>query len=305
MNTGIVILIIIAAVLALLFIAGWVISGIMMGIKRQTYEEARAWQEGRYDLGWYDLINKETYKVSSFDNYVLNVQTLINPEPTNKYVIISHGYTDNRYGALKYAKIYLDLGFNVVTYDLRGHGQNEPTYCTYTVRERKDLRDLIKDTIRRYPDIESLGLHGESLGAATSIAVLNYQPEIDFVVSDCAFKDIESVLSGGLKMMHIPQGFLKFAQFFIKLRFKVTFDQMRPMDSLKGNKIPILYIHGEGDQLIPSYHSEAMVAVTEGLKDLRLIKGAPHAESVFTAPEEYAEYVKEFLEEVYNKNRLS
>ena len=254
-----------------------------------------------YDLGFYDLLEKETYKFTSYDGYELNVQTLINPEPTEKYVIISHGYTDNRYGALKYAKIYLDLGFNVITYDLRGHGENEPTYCTYTVRERKDLRELIKDSIGRYPDMEALGLHGESLGAATSIAVLNYQPDIDFVVSDCAFSDITSVLEGGMKAMHLPGAMLKLAGFFIKLRYKVSLKDMRPIDSLTGNKIPVLFIHGDADELILPYHSEAMVAAMEGYRDLRLVKGAPHAESVLTAPEEYAEYVKEFLDAVYDK----
>jgi hypothetical protein len=43
-----------------------------------------------------------------------------------------------------------------------------------------------------------------------------------------------------------------------------------------------------------------MVAETERYKDLRLIKGAGHAESVLKEPEEYAEYVREFLDVVYN-----
>ena len=74
---------------------------------------------------------------------------------------------------------------------------------------------------------------------------------------------------------------------------------MRPIDCLKGNRKPILFIHGQDDDLIPPYHSEMMVAETEGYKDLRLIKGAGHAESVLKEPEEYKEYVKEFLDKVY------
>jgi fermentation-respiration switch protein FrsA (DUF1100 family) len=148
--------------------------------------------------------------------------------------------------------------------------------------------------------MEALGLHGESLGAATSIAVLNYQPDIDFIVSDCAFSDIKSVLEGGLRSAHLPVSILKLAGFFIKLRFQVSFNGMRPIDCLKGNRKPILFIHGQDDDLIPPYHSEMMVAETEGYKDLRLIKGAGHAESVLKEPEEYAEYVREFLDVVYN-----
>ena len=303
MNAAALITAIILIIIAIMIVMGRLLSDLLMGIKRQSYAEAREWAEEHYDLSWYDLLEKETYKFNSFDGYALNVQTIINPEPSENYVIISHGYTDNRYGDLKYAKIYLDLGYNVITYDLRGHGENEPTYCTYTVRERKDLRDLIKDAIKRYPDMEALGLHGESLGAATSIAVLNYQPDIDFIVSDCAFSEIVSVLEGGLRSMHMPVGLINLAGFFVKLRFGVSLNAMRPIDCLKGNKIPVLFIHGEADDLIPPSHSEAMVMVTEGYKDLRFIKGAGHAESVLIAPEEYAGYVKEFLDVVYSNNK--
>ena len=303
MNAAALITAIILIIIAIMIVMGRLLSDLLMGIKRQSYAEAIEWAEEHYDISWYDLLEKETYKFNSFDGYALNVQTIINPEPSENYVIISHGYTDNRYGALKYAKIYLDLGYNVITYDLRGHGENEPTYCTYTVRERKDLRDLIKDAIKRYPDMEALGLHGESLGAATSIAVLNYQPDIDFIVSDCAFSEIVSVLEGGLRSMHMPVGLINLAGFFVKLRFGVSLNAMRPIDCLKGNKIPVLFIHGEADDLIPPSHSEAMVMVTEGYKDLRFIKGAGHAESVLIAPEEYAGYVKEFLDVVYSNNK--
>lgn len=303
MNAPTLIVSLILIIIALLIVFGRLLSDLLMGIKRQSYAEARAWQEEHYDLSWYDITDKQTYKFNSFDGYALNVQLLICPEPSEKYVIISHGYTDNLFGALKYAKIYLDLGFNVLVYDLRGHGENEPTYCTYTVRERKDLRDLIKDTRARHPEMEVLGLHGESLGASTSIAVLNYQPEIDFIVSDCAFSEIRSVLEGGLRSMHLPPALLNLAGFFVKLRFGVSIDQMRPEDALKGNKVPILFIHGQNDDLIPQVHSEKMITETDGYRDLRLIKGAGHAESVITAPEEYAEYVKEFVTEVLENKR--
>lgn len=299
MNTTTVIIIIILALVILILIAGRLLAGFILGIRRQTLREAREWQNARIGLDWYDIIDKQTYKVTSFDGYVLNVQLLINPKPSEKYVIISHGYTDNRIGALKYAMVYIDLGFNVIIYDLRGHGENEPTYCTYSVRERKDLRELIKDTRSRHPDMEALGLHGESLGAATSLAVLNYQPEIDFVVSDCAFSDLRKVLEGGLKSRKIPVSILSFADVFMKLRFKVSFENMRPIDCIKGNKKPILFIHGKDDALIPPVHSEMMVTETKGYRDLRLIKGAGHAESVFVAHDEYEEYVREFLDAVY------
>ena len=103
---------------ALLLIAaaavGFHIANTAMAGRRQTLEEARAWQESHYDLSWYDPLEKEDYTVTGEGGYVLHAQLLKNPAADGRFVIISHGYTDNRFGALKYASMYLDQGFSVV-----------------------------------------------------------------------------------------------------------------------------------------------------------------------------------------------
>ncbi len=213
-----------------------------------------------------------------------------------RYVICSHGYTDNRYGTLKYAKIYLDLGYNVISYDLRGHGKNEKTFCTYTVREAQDLNALIEDTYKRYGENIELGLHGESLGAATSVAVLGYTQRPDFVVADCGFADIENVLKGGLRAMNPVLTFmLKPASLAAKIKYGYSFSQMRPIDALKDNQVPVLFIHGEDDTFIPPENSERMSKATKGYTELHLIPGAVHAKSILTEPDQYREYVTDFL----------
>lgn len=268
-----------------------------MRIKRQTFEEARRWQAEHYDISFYDKLEKNDYSIVSYDGYVLAVQLLINPEPTDRYILISHGYTDNHYGMLKYTKMYLDFGFNVILYDLRGHGENVKTFCTYTVRERKDLDLLIKDCRKRYPDMSVFGIHGESLGSATSIAVLEYKPDIDFVVADCGFAEIMNVMKGGLRDMHLPAWMIYPAQLCTRLIYGYKYTQMRPIDSLKDNEIPILFFHGEEDTIIRPVNSELMQKETKGYSQIHIIPGATHAASVLTAPEDYKRYTGEFLRE--------
>ena len=291
---------IIAVVLLILLVCiGFFFAGYSMTIRRQTLEEARAWQEAHYDLSWYDPLEKEDYTVTSYDGYVLHAQFLRNPKQTDKYILISHGYTDNRFGALKYAKMYLDQSFHVIVYDLRGHGLNDPTFCTYSIRERKDLLAMIQDSRQRWPDMALFGLHGESLGAATSIAVLEEYPPVDFVVSDCGFSEITSVLKGGLKQMHLPGFITELASVCAKIRFGYSYDEMRPIDSLIGNRIPILFIHGAEDSFITPEHSKKMMKDTEGYAEVHLIPGAGHAQSILTDPETYRQLVSSFL-----KNRF-
>ena len=282
--------------LALLLAAlGFYLAAYSVGGERQTLEDARAWQSQRYDISWYDRIEKKDYTVESFDGYVLHVQRLVNEKASGRYIILSHGYTDNRIGSLKYAQMYLDLGFQVILYDLRGHGENEPTFCTYSVRERKDLAALIADTRKRYPDLTLLGLHGESLGSATSVAVLDGKPPVDFMVADCGFSEIESVMRTGLCRMHLPGCLVHVASLCTKLRYGCSYREMRPIDSLKNNEVPILFIHGAQDDFIPPSHSQAMADATKGYSEVHLIKGAAHAQSMLTAPEEYRKIVRDFL----------
>ena len=290
---------IILAVLCVLFVAlGFFLADYSMKIRRQTLEQARKWQSEHYDISWYDTIKKQDYTVQSYDGYVLHVQKIFNPQPTDRYMLISHGYTDNHIGSLKYTRMYLDLGFNVILYDLRGHGENEPTFCTYSIRERRDLEALIRDSRARYPEARVLGIHGESLGSATSIAVLEYKPPIDFVVADCGFSEITTVMQGGLKGMHLPAWLVHWASVCAKLRFGYYYHQMRPIDSLADNRIPILFIHGDKDDFIIPAHSQKMQQATKGYSELHLIPGATHAASVLTAPEDYKRYVQAFLEKI-------
>ncbi len=290
------IFLLIPAILCILTAAlGFGLAAYAMNGKRQTLEEARAWQEAHYNLGFYDALEKTDYTVESDDGYTLHAQFLRNPKNTSRCVLISHGYTDNRFGALKYARMYLEMGFNVIVYDLRGHGLNAPTFCTYTVRERKDLLRMILDSRARYPEMTLLGIHGESLGAATSVAVLEEKPPVDFVVADCPFCDIVPVLKNGLKGMRLPAFLVHAASVCARIRYGVSFKMMRPIDCLKGNTVPILFIHGADDTFIPPEHSKRLKAASAGHAEMRLIPGAGHAMSVLTDPEAYAGYVRAFL----------
>ena len=286
------------ALLALVIGLGFYLAAYAMGGKRQTLEEARAWQEEHYDLSWYDGLDKADYTVKSDDGYALHVQLVRHPSPAGKYVILSHGYTDNRFGALKYGRLYLDRGFSLIVYDLRGHGLNAPTFCTYSVRERRALLALIRDSRGRYPDMKLLGLHGESLGAATTAAVLGLRPPVDFAVCDCGFAEITSILRDGLRGMKLPGWLVHVASACAKVRYGYGFGQMRPVDALPGNRVPMLFIHGAEDTFIPPEHSRRMQAATAGKSELVLIEGATHAKSVLTDPKGYAGAVGKFLDEL-------
>ncbi|MBP0969684.1 MAG: alpha/beta hydrolase [Oscillospiraceae bacterium] len=276
-----------------IFLASYVVNG-----KRQTFEEALKWQSERYDTSFYDEAEKKDYTVQGDEGYLLHVQLLKAPQESSRYVIITHGFTDNRMGALKYARFYRELGFNCVIYDIRGHGENEKTFTTYGKKEGKDLALLIEDTRNRYPDLTVLGLHGESLGAASTIMSLRYRPQVDFAVADCGFSDIENVLRNGIKNLKMP-GFLTDMQNIgLMIGYGCSFRDMRPIEALADSEVPVMFIHGADDTLIVPKNSQDMYDAAKGYREIHLIPGAEHALSAIVAPEQYLVYIWGFLEKV-------
>ncbi len=291
---------------------------------RQTLDEAMEWQKNHYDVSWYDELETEVYTVNSYDGYVLHAQICKNPVPTDRYVILTHGYTDNRFGMLKYMKMYLDRGYHCVIYDIRGHGENEKAVCTYSIREGKDLYEMIRDTRNRYPDLKVLGLHGESLGAASTASVMGYGMwaksdglgdtlPVDFAVADCGFADIENVLEGAMqhmidkktgggtdagKISPLTKALVKCSSAAFRIRYGYSYGQMKPITHLADNQVPMLFIHGLEDTFITPDNSRRMSKATAGYSEYRLIPGAGHAESAIRQPELYREYLYGFLDHV-------
>ena len=99
--------------------------------------------------------------------------------------------------------------------------------------------------------------------------------------------------------MHAPGFLIDLASVCARIRFGCSFSRMRPIDSLKGNTIPILFIHGADDRFVPPEHSERMKETTGGYAEIHLIPRAEHAMSILTDPKAYREYVANFLAEQF------
>ena len=165
-----VVLIVVAILVALVCVLTLVLAYVVMNGKRPTLDEAWEWQSARYDTSFYEDLQKTDYLVTGHDGYQLHVHLVKNPNPTDRYVILTHANTDNHIGSLKYVQLFMGLGYNCIVYDMRGHGEDVPTHATYGLIEGKDLAELVKDTRARYPQISQLGLHGESMGGSTGQA---------------------------------------------------------------------------------------------------------------------------------------
>ena len=96
----------------------------------------------------------------------------------------------------------------------------------------------------------------------------------------------------------------KLACFFgdIKILFKHKFHyevkDVAPLEVVKNNDIPVLFIHGAEDHFIKLYHQKRIADNQKGYKKVIQIPHAGHGDSFNTNPRLYQEEIASFIKEL-------
>lgn len=304
MNTG-EIIILIAVILIVLFACfAFSYFAFFVSMPKNSLERSIEWEKEHNFYRDFDTRTLTPYLLKSFDGYEIHAFFVPNRDfpDSRKFMIISHGYTSSRYGALKYLNMWMELGFQCIIYDDRFHGNNLKTWrkpCTLGINEAKDLMTVINDAYERYGSDIYLGLQGESMGSALEITALKYKPNVRFVVNDCGFYELTNVLVGRLKKwFHLHKWLLWPSSLFNRIIFGWSFIKNRPVESLKDNTVPICFVHGEDDDFIPPFNSFKMAEANPAYSEVHIFPGAQHAECMLVDEPRYIALVKAFLEKV-------
>ncbi len=220
------------------------------------------------------------------------------PHDTKKWVIICHGVTENKINSIKYANIFIKLGFNAVVYDHRRHGESGGKTSSYGHYEKFDLQAVIAELKRRKGNDILLGIHGESMGAVTTLLYAGMlQDEADFYVVDCPFSDFEEQIKHQMSQeVPLPSWTVfPIGRAFIRLRDGYWTSEVSPIDYVQNIQKPVLFIHSEPDLYIPVSMTKDLYEKKEGPKQLYLAKKGGHAQSYNENPEEYEAKIRAFL----------
>lgn len=249
------------------------------------------------------LPRREVLIPSSF-GYDLKA-VVIEPHKTNKYMIFCHGVTENKINSLKYVNLFLKRGFNALIYDHRRHGESGGKTTSYGHFEKFDLKTIVDWLKIDIGDDIFLGIHGESMGAATMLLYAGMiEDSADFYIADCPFSDFKEQLSYRLeKEMKLPAKLLlPVADLFIKIRQKYSLHDVSPISVIDQIKSPILFIHSKKDDYILPTMTESLYEQKKGPKKLFLAANGVHAQSYNENSEDYEKVVDEFLQDyVFNK----
>lgn len=167
--------------------------------------------------------------------------------------------------------------------------------------ESKDLNRIIELTYLKFGKDICLGLQGTSMGGATCLLALNDKQNIKFCVSDCSYATFKSVLHDTLLKYHLlPFIFIPLVNISLKLFYKWSLKDASPITNVKKTSIPILFIHGDKDTYVKVDNAKLLYESTNSKKELWIVSGASHAESITIDRNGYKAHIKEFLEKEDN-----
>jgi dipeptidyl aminopeptidase/acylaminoacyl peptidase len=220
---------------------------------------------------------------------------------SDRVIIMVHGNGGNRddptIGTLDIAAALVDYGYNVLMFDLRGCGESEGDMVSGGYHEKKDVLGAVEYVRKR--GFTSIGVIGFSLGAVSTLLAAAETEDIDAIVSDSSYADLNDIMGPEFsKRTKAPQILLKPVLFMIKLMFGVDFSAIRPIDCVPEiTPRPIFFIHGEDDDTIPVEHADRLYQAADNPSDrLWIVPDTNHVRAYITHPDEYIIKITEFFD---------
>lgn len=293
---------------AFIFTVSWMLVKLVITPERSSLEEVEQLEieRGNFAPGeMAAMLPDEEGSIIARDGVRLDYCWYRAAEPTDKVCILAHGFWVRRESELKYARIYMQRGYDVLLYHQRNSGTSEGKYCTMGYLERHDLAALVALARRDkgYPEKPcTVGVHGDSMGGATVLLCGLGENPPDFVVADCPFATLHDQLMYNVgSMKHLPSWpFEGPAEWILRARAGFGYSDVSPLDELKrangAPELPVLFIHGTADRLIPYDNTLRLYDAKRGKKSLYICPGAGHVRSISTDREKYYAVVNEFLD---------
>lgn len=260
------------------------------------------------DGDWHDWVEAQSFEemeLTSYDDLTLKGYFLKAKEPSNKLVIMAHGYLGHAKDMGLFAEHYYeDLGYNIFTADQRGHGHSEGDYIGFGWHDRLDYVDWINLMVEKLgPDTEIV-LHGLSMGATTVLMTSGetLPGNVRAVIADSPYTSVHDLFAYQMtRMFKIPTfPVLNSTSLVSKYKAGYSFKQASALEQVEKTNLPILYIHGDADTFVPTDLTQELYDHTPSEKELFIVEGASHGEGFVLEKNMYIEYMDEFLNKYVN-----
>ncbi len=238
--------------------------------------------------------------VSSDDQQLkLNAYVYENEPTEHKWAIVVHGYSRNAKAMTRYVRNFYDKGYNVLTPDLRGHGESEGDYIGMGWHDRKDMLLWIDEIIQKDPKAEIV-LFGVSMGGATVMMTSGEElpANVKVIVEDCGYSSVSDVFTYQLEDLFglPPFPVMNAANTMTNIRAGYDLYEASAVNQVAKSVTPMLFIHGEADTFVPFDMLNKVYEVANVEKEKLIIPKANHSDSEKVDPVTYWNTVWSFVE---------
>lgn len=237
------------------------------------------------NLKWLEDYGYERHYIISDSGYKLTGYLLKAEGESKTYLFGAHGYRS--YGKKEFcgvAQYYIKRGINVFIPDHVASGESEGTHCTFGYNEVRDCMKWLSYMKNTFGEDIDIILHGVSMGCATVTMMGGREdlPEnVKMIVADCGFTTAKAFFDYKLRDLGVPpRGLIEAVDRVHKKRQGFSFDDLKPVEAVKNARVPMLFVHGAEDKLVPCFMvKELYEACGSEHKDLLIVEGADHAQS--------------------------
>lgn len=213
--------------------------------------------------------------------------------------VLLHGYRNCAIDMMHLGYMYHHcLGYNIFLPDHHAHGQSEGESIRMGWLDRLDVIRWcgIADSLFS----ENIVVHGISMGAAATMmlsAEENIPPSVTHFIEDCGYTSVWEEFHGQLWAEFSLPAFplLYSSSALCSILYGWDFSEADALAQVKNCRRPMLFIHGDSDDFVPTSMVHPLYEAHPETKELWLTEGVGHALSYSTYPEEYTRRVREFL----------
>ena len=213
-------------------------------------------------------------------------------------IIFVHGLGSTRAGdeAVGLASRLWAEGFNILLFDLRGHGTSDDGNVSGGYFEQNDLLGAYDFLISQGVSSGSIGVIGFSMGAAASVLGVAQEPGIRALVIDSSFANASDLITQEVaRRTPMPKWLVPLFGPGTKLAADVIHDiklgEIDPESAASGITYPILVIHGMEDERIPMEQGLRVHSASHGGSDIWQVPNTDHVDSFLNYPDEYTKRV--------------
>jgi alpha-beta hydrolase superfamily lysophospholipase len=219
--------------------------------------------------------------------------------PSDRTMLVVHGVGANRDDAIRFYGFLNDNGYNILSWDWRGHGNSDWAQVTFGLREKRDLRAAVDWVMKeRAPQAKWLGALGISMGAGILVQGGVLCPEIQLYVLDSPFGSVRTMLPFMLRTLPpvLRSVVCHLTELAAYVAIGVSVEDVAPLNVIGKLKRPVFISHGTADRVIPYQESENLYAAAAEPKELWIEKDIGHTELREYQEDRYHKRVLDFMQ---------